>query len=333
MIRIAHLSDPHINLKYHPTHLPRLRKVLTHALTESRADHIVITGDISSNAEQRDLQAARRLFQELGILHPERLSLVIGNHDIYGGPHLAEDLLSFPGRCNSRDYDKHVQDFYECYAETFVGTFGPLGSPFPFAKILGPVAILGLNSIARSGTLKNPVGSNGKVSDDEMEEFENLLKRKEVAKAEHRIVLLHHHLFRRKDEGKLHTPPETNQLVHRFEHATLKLRGKRTLFNALNEGKVGAALHGHIHFTGDYYRKGVLCLNGGGAVYPVNTEEELKYNLLTFAGDSMESSVIEVNSRRRQPVTKLPDSNGMNGNGNSNGKSSKEKRERELEFA
>jgi len=54
MIKIAHLSDPHINLKYHPEHLPRLESVLRDALDVRGADHVVITGDLSSNADQRE---------------------------------------------------------------------------------------------------------------------------------------------------------------------------------------------------------------------------------------------------------------------------------------
>jgi len=298
MLKIAHVSDAHINQRFHSTHLGRLKKVLLHALEDQQADHIIFTGDITSNADKRDIEACRRLFEELGILRADMLSLVIGNHDIFGGPHLAEDLLAFPGRCSNRNYDSYVRGFYEAFEETFVGNDGPLQSPFPYAKILGNTALLGLNSVARHSALKNPVGSNGAIAEAELKEFAHLLKQKEIRAADHRIVMLHHHLFRRKDEKDLHTPPDTNRIVERIEQATLKLRGKRKLLKIFEEGKVSLALHGHVHFTASYKRKGIQCLNGGGAVYPVNHREELKYNLITIDGTEQSYEIIEVAGKK-----------------------------------
>src|ERR1035438_3788513 len=73
-MRIAHLSDPHINLKYHPQHLPRLRRVLEDALGRMNADHIILTGDLTSNADTRDLRTIRRLFESLGIMKSSKLT-------------------------------------------------------------------------------------------------------------------------------------------------------------------------------------------------------------------------------------------------------------------
>ena len=301
MIRIAHLSDPHVNQRFHPTHLGRLKKVLRHALEVEKVDHIALTGDVTSNADRRDLDACRKLFEELGILRADMLSLVIGNHDIFGGPHLAEDLLAFPSRCSNRAYATHVREFYDTFAETFVGSDGPLKSPFPYAKVLGNVALIGLNSVAHHSSIKNPVGSNGAIADAELKEFVEILKTREIKEVDHRIVMLHHHLFRRKDEHDLHTPPDTNRIVERIEQATLKLRGKRKLLKILREGDVNLVLHGHVHFTASYVRKGIECLNGGGAVYPVNSREELKYNLITIEDDQLRYETVEVSGKKPLP--------------------------------
>ncbi len=295
MLKIAHISDSHVNERFHPDHLPRLKTVLEHALYVQHADHIAFTGDITSNADERDLKACRELFKDLEILNAERLSLVIGNHDIFGGPHLADELLQFPGRCSNRDYVRHLNLFYDTFSETFAGSEGPGSSPFPYAKVLGNVAMIGLNSVARQSALRNPVGSNGEIADRELDELVMLLKDKEIKHCDHRIVMVHHHLFRRKDESKLHTPPETNVIVERIEQATLKLRGKRKFLKTMNAGNVGMVLHGHVHFTAEYSRKGIVCLNGGGAVYPVNPREELKYNLITIDKKTITQKVIVVN--------------------------------------
>jgi predicted phosphodiesterase len=295
MLKIAHISDSHVNERFHPEHLPRLKAVLEHALDDQQADHIAFTGDITSNADERDLKACRLLFRDLGILSAERLSLVIGNHDIFGGPHLADELLQFPGRCSKRDYARHLKLFHETFSETFAGSEAPGGSPFPYAKVIGNVAVIGLNSVARQSALRNPVGSNGEIAERELDELVMLLKDKEIKHCDHRIVMVHHHLFRRKDESKLHTPPETNRIIERIEQATLKLRGKGKLLKILNAGNVGMVLHGHVHFTAAYSRKGITCMNGAGAIYPVNPREELQYNLITIDKKTITNKVIVVN--------------------------------------
>jgi 3',5'-cyclic AMP phosphodiesterase CpdA len=297
MLKIAHLSDPHVNLKFHPTHHLRLRNVLIHAIEEEKVDHIVITGDLTSNADQRDLLACRKLFKELDLLHPERLSLVVGNHDIYGGPHLAEDLLAFPGRCRSRDYDLHLKIFYEYFAETFRGTHGGV---MPYAKILGPVALLGLNSIARAGAIKNPVGSNGRISVEDMKKLRELLALQEVLDAEHRIVLMHHHLFRRHDPENNHTYPGARRMVWRIEDETLRFRGKREFIELLKEGDVETVLHGHLHYTSEGDTKGIRCINGGGAVYPMNPEAGLSYNLLKVENQDISVEIVRVSGGVRK---------------------------------
>ena len=304
MLRIAHLSDPHVNERYHSDHLSRLRAVLEHALYVQHVDHICLTGDLTSNADTRDLQACRALFADLELLSAERLSLVIGNHDIYGGPHLADELLAFPGRCSSRDYNRHVRQFYQYFAETFAGA--EEGSPFPYAKVIGSVALIGLNSVAPPSALRNPVGSNGEIVERELNELETLLKDKEVAKCDARVVMLHHHLFRRKDESKLHTPPETNRIVERIEQATLKLRGKRKLLKMFERGNVDLVLHGHVHFTAGYSRKGIECLNGAGAVYPVNPNEELKYNVIEIDGVAITQRIVAVGRGEDASRTFMP---------------------------
>src|ERR1051325_3997206 len=162
-MRIAHLSDPHINLKYHPQHLPRLRRILENALANG-ADHIVISGDITSNADIRDLKTARRLFESLGILKSSKLTIVPGNHDIYGGPQTAEDVLSFPERCRTTNTGERLAIFQENFAELFSDCIRLDGLAYPFLKRQKDVAILGLNTNAEYSLIGNPVGSNGELT-------------------------------------------------------------------------------------------------------------------------------------------------------------------------
>jgi predicted phosphodiesterase len=46
----------------------------------------------------------------------------------------------------------------------------------------------------------------------------------------------------------------------------MKLRNKRRLFNLFNEFNVDVALHGHVHESKEYFRKGVRFLNAGATI-------------------------------------------------------------------
>ena len=81
-MKIAHISDLHLNTIY------------SYSL-ENKADHLVITGDLTDNASEKDFEILRNLFRKNGLLNSERLSLVIGNHDIFGGLQSAEEIFFF----------------------------------------------------------------------------------------------------------------------------------------------------------------------------------------------------------------------------------------------
>jgi 3',5'-cyclic AMP phosphodiesterase CpdA len=292
MLTIAHLSDPHVNLKYHPEHLPRLEAVLRDARHRG-TDHIVISGDITSNADERDLLATRDLLEKLKLLDAAKLTMVIGNHDVYGGPHLADEVLSFPRRCQSCGYDEKVKRFHQIFAPVYRGCYSEAGE-YPFVKLVKGTAIIGLNSIARHSQYRNPVGSNGEIDETQLRMLEKLLSMPMVRSARHRVAVLHHHLFRRKDEKHLHSYSTPSGIFALIEQETLKLRKKRKLLGALQKGNVGTVLHGHVHFTGDYPRKQIRCYNAAGAVFPLLPDQELTYNLLTLneTGVSCETPAI-----------------------------------------
>ncbi len=91
---IAHIANPHINMWLFPQRLEHLRTLIV-AAVRSGASHIVISGDIASVPDAEYWKATREMFQEFGIYHRDKLSLVVGNHDILGGPHSAAELLRF----------------------------------------------------------------------------------------------------------------------------------------------------------------------------------------------------------------------------------------------
>lgn len=292
MVTFAHISDPHVNRLFHPSHLSKLRWSLEDALLRG-ANHIVISGDLSSDADERDLKDCRKLFAELGILREDKLTLVIGNHDIYGGPHLAEDLFGFPSRCRRAEYDDRVMRFADIFAETFPSALRPLGRPFPFLKMVSRTAILGLNSVARHSHLKNPFGSNGRVADDELAAASLLLELPAATLAHNRIAVLHHH-FIDEPEGGSELP--TSNLIRKIEGETLKLRHKSNVVKSFIKGKVDLVLHGHVHVTSQYKYQGLRVSNGGGAVMPLLPGQGYAYNLHNTGENSV------VSERRQVPI-------------------------------
>lgn len=290
MLRIAHLSDPHVNQKYHPEHLIRLEAVLQDAVHQQKADHIIITGDITSNADERDLIAMRDLFNKLGILDASRLTVVIGNHDIFGGPHLAEEVLGFPRACASCKYHHPIAEFQRVFQPLFRRVYYE-SNPYPFVKLVKGTAIIGLNSVAEHSSYRNPVGSNGAIDEHQFKALKTMLAEPMVQNAEHRVVAMHHHLFRRKDEKHLHSYSTPKGLLSTIEQETLKLRKKGRLISLLEGAKVRSILHGHVHFTGDYPRRKIRCYNAAGSVYPLIPSDNLSYNLLTLDADGVSLEV------------------------------------------
>ena len=309
-MRIAHISDPHINLKYHPQHLPRLRRVLEDALSRQSADHIVITGDLTSNADARDLRTTRRLFETLGIMSASKLTLVPGNHDIYGGPHLAEELLGFPDRCKHLDYDEKLSIFQDSFAELFSDTIANDGS-YPFLKRLRNVCFLGLNTNARHSLISNPVGSNGELAKPERNAIAELAQHHAWQTASHRIVLMHHHLFRRKDVQHLRLPEGVTSggIAALLEQRTLKLHGKRHVLKLFDELGVDLVLHGHVHFTGEYERHGIVCLNGAGAVHPISRSDGYNYCMIDLKPYQRDIQIVRLPKRGEKEMETLPDHN------------------------
>jgi len=174
MYRIAHLSDTHISPEFDRYNISRLRSLLSVIVDESY-DHIALTGDITGHGEGRDFRSVRRLLKYFGLLKYDRLSVTIGNHDIFGGIHRAEDVFSFKRHCRTVNYDDKLKAFEHAFSETFPKKAHRAQNIFPFAKLVGPVALVGMNSVRRYHTLLNPFGSNGHVPNEQLRIAEDIL--------------------------------------------------------------------------------------------------------------------------------------------------------------
>lgn len=293
--RIAHISDTHVSPEYNRHNILKLKNLLAYAI-EERFDHIIITGDITGNGELRGYRSVRRLLKYFGLLNYDRLSVTIGNHDVFGGVHRAEDLFTFGQQCRKVDYDRQVSLFERTFRETFPKKAYAGENPFPFVKIVGPLAIVGMNSISRFHKLRNPVGSNGRVSEGQLEEVERILHHPSIADLK-KIVLIHHHF----NKYQPYSESLGTTLYQKFEAQTLKLYGKKRVEEVFRQAGVDAVLHGHTHVEGVYSREGIMF--SSTALNPVREKHDaedpaldsrLKFNEISISGNGS----IEIRKRR-----------------------------------
>ncbi len=303
--RIAHISDTHISPEYDRHNITRLKRLLAQAVEEAY-DHIVITGDITGQGEMRGYRSIRRLLKYFGLLNFDRLSVTIGNHDVFGGVHRAEDIFTFGQHCRQVDYAAKLRLFERGFREVLPRKAYPGQGLFPFVKIVGPAALIGVNSVSKFHPLFNPVGSNGSVSVNQLEEIAKVLGHPSLADLK-KVILIHHHFNK-------FTPFSQSlgaRLYQKFESQTLKLYGKKDLEEAFRSGGVSLVMHGHTHIEGIYSRSGIIY--SSAALNPVREKDQnetmwqkdgLQFNEISIS----DNGAIEVIRRRVEVSEKAGDS-------------------------
>jgi len=260
-MRIAHLSDLHLCSNYKKSNIVLIKELIEHALNNG-AQHFVFTGDITDNAEEKEFLSFREILKSFNLLHSEKSTIVIGNHDIFGGPQTAQDVVNFPFRCLNINYNAKVSKFISHFSELFDNTLRPHSELFfPFVKELKNIVLLGLNSIDEYSRFKNPFASNGKINKTNRDIAENYLSLPRF-KEKVKIVLVHHHFYQKSEESK----SSESSLWNRIESFTMKLRGKKKLVNMFSEHNVKLVLHGHSHEMRQYEREKIKFVNAGATM-------------------------------------------------------------------
>lgn len=259
-MKIAHISDLHLNTFFKNSNLREIKYLLKYTLSEG-IDHLVITGDLVDNASPKDLEILRNLFKKLGLLESDRMSLVIGNHDIFGGPQTPEDIFTFPEKCKNVHYANKVKEFGDYFSETFKNCiYKNEENIFPFVKMLDEVMIAGFNSIAEYSKLKNPFASNGEINFKQFQELSDIY-RSYSKLVKHKLMLVHHHF------NKIKVKKESYATVWRMmEKQTMKLRKKRKIIELFKYFGADLVLHGHLHEQREYVRKRLRFLNSGASI-------------------------------------------------------------------
>jgi 3',5'-cyclic AMP phosphodiesterase CpdA len=132
-------------------------------------DHIAVTGDLVNIGLPQEHINALAWVESLGAAHA--VSVIPGNHDIYSR------LGGDPGTARWSAY----------MASCAQGAEHAGGDDFPFVRMLGAVAIIGVNSAVP--TL--PLVASGQVGADQLARLDRVLER--LGRAGHfRLVLIHH---------------------------------------------------------------------------------------------------------------------------------------------
>ena len=297
-MKIAHLSDIHFTTFFRNSGLFGFEKLLRYCNTKN-VDHLVITGDLVENPDPYDFELLRKVLKQTGFLTSDRLSLVIGNHDIFGGVLTVQDLFNFTKRCETIDYKRKVKEFYEYFAESFKGcSYISPGNIFPYAKVIDDVLITGLNSVAEYSKTKNLFASNGEISAAQLNEVNNIFNMYGNCKT--KLVLIHHHF----QENKPLRENRFGSVWQIIEKQTMKLRTKGKLFELFNNHKVDLVLHGHYHETSEYSRKGIRFLNAGGS-FKNELKNQNQINILDTGFSSLKINIHQIPQLFYPPVFQL----------------------------
>lgn len=234
MLRIAHVSDLHVlaplgvglrevlfnkrvtgylNLLTKRGRAYR-REYLLAVLDEAaaRADHVVVTGDITNLSLEGEYEEARRLLAE--VARAAEVTVVPGNHDIY-----------LPSIHRERRFPHHFGAYLESDLPALARDL-PAGR-FPSVKLRGPVAIIGLSSAVP----RPPFVSAGYLGREQLAALSAVLAHPEVARRTP-VLLIHHSPF----DGRM-----------RIEQLRGGLVDARALRRALSPLTHGLVLYGHLH--------------------------------------------------------------------------------------
>ncbi len=263
-MKILHISDLHLCKNFKRNNIIKTRKLLK-LFVDNKYDHLVITGDISDNANIDDWIILRKLLTSYGIYDRNLVTITIGNHDIYGGVQTALDILSFPSKCLKTNYFNKVKQFYNIFSELFVDSFSSYPNLFPILKVVDDVAFIVINTIDFYGKVFNPFASNGKIYPVDFNNISRLLNHSSI-KDKTKIIVSHHHFYK----NNVESTASYSSIWNRIEKHTMKLRGKKKLIKLFSESGVNFVLHGHSHELKIYERKNISFSNAGASVDNLN---------------------------------------------------------------
>jgi 3',5'-cyclic AMP phosphodiesterase CpdA len=235
-MRIAHISDLHLfsiegvplrrflnkritgyaNLKLSrgQVHRSAYVRTLAREIARQRADHVIISGDLTNLALEPEFELARAVIEnDLG-LGPDDVSIVPGNHDLYTR-----------GSVSSGRFARYFADYLRSDLPELAVQLG--AGPFPVVKLRGPAAIIGLSSAVP----RLPFVAAGRIGRSQEEALAHILEHPEVAKRTP-VIALHH--------------PADNPYP-RLKGFLEGLRDAARLWSRVDHLSRALIVHGHLH--------------------------------------------------------------------------------------
>lgn len=235
-MRIAHFSDLHLlslegvnlgrflnkrltgwaMLRFHrkSVHKPHAVRAVADEVKRAKIDHVAITGDLTNLALEPEFDLVRRFIEDDLGLHPDQVSVVPGNHDVYTR-----------GSALKRRFEQYCADWIKSDLPEFGVEHH--GAIYPYVKLRGPVAVIGMSTAVPRG----PLMAAGQFGSAQIDQLEKLLEHDEV-RSRTKVILQHHpaHNLRNRVLAYLEGLHDSTHMVKRLaklEH--------------------GLVLHGHSH--------------------------------------------------------------------------------------
>jgi 3',5'-cyclic AMP phosphodiesterase CpdA len=296
VFRLAHVTDPHfrgfggvsagdfvgkravgaLNLVVNRTrkHKMRLLEALREDLRAQAVDHLALTGDLGNISIEAEWREALRWLVATGA-SPDAVTVIPGNHDTY-----------VPGVIESRVFER----LFAAYQTADVAR-APETATYPFVRVRGNVAMVGVSSSVPTGDL----GAWGEVGAAQLGRLEAALSGAALV-GKTRVVLIHH-------------PPV---LIKEGEHRNLKDRA--ALAAVLARTGADLVIHGHDHADERATLEGpggarIPVVGAGSASYAGAADRRARYNIyeigagaivcITRAHDEVSDAFREV---RRGPL-------------------------------
>lgn len=190
MVKLAHISDPHLpltratlpqlmckrilgfqswHLNRKNIHDPAVLEALVRDMRQFAPDHIAVTGDLTNIALPAEFAAAASWLEDLGAA--DKVSVIPGNHDAY---------VKVPWTEGPGLWQPYMQGEYSVPG-------GALDNGFPYVRVRKNVALIALSSAVPSMWF----AAGGRVSKPQLEGLKVLLPRLRE-QGFFRTVLVHH---------------------------------------------------------------------------------------------------------------------------------------------
>jgi len=189
-------------------------RTIAREIARQAVDHVVISGDLTNLALEPEFALAREVIEKDLGLAPRDVSIVPGNHDLYTrGARSSGRFATYFG-------DYLASDLPDLAIDMGVGRF-------PFVKLRGPAAIIGLSSAVP----RPPFVAAGVLGNKQLGALARILAHPEVQRRTP-VVALHH---------PAHNPrSRLKTLLEGLHDAAL-------LWTSMRHIPAGMILHGHLH--------------------------------------------------------------------------------------